>query len=430
MNVSKGWFVPFALLPIGLAAVAASGPARLQWNPKGAAQYLDARQEWWQSWPSARRDHETVCVSCHTAVPYALSRPLLRQETGETRPSAAEQKMLASVEKRVTFWDQTQPFYKDSAASPHRGADSRGTEAVLNSLILASYDSSSGKLSANTKKAFAEVWDLQIGQGEDAGAWRWLDFGNGPWEAKESLYHGAALEALALGIAPENYKDRPDIKANVASLIAYLRDKYATQPMVNQVLLLWASAKLPRLMTRPEQTQLARAVLAKQQADGGWSLTSLGSWTREDDTPLETRSDGYATGLVVLALEQTGQDRGHPEVARGVAWLASNQLKTTGAWEAFSVNRQRDRKTDIGRFMDDAATGYAVLALANSRQKLVAVDAPVDSPQKVLYPPAKPAASDTGRVLLTRSTPSSPTLSLSMSGSKSRLDPIALRCGR
>ena len=41
-----------------------------------------------------------------------------------------------------------------------------------------------------------------------------------------------------------------------------------------------------------------------QHADGGWSLTDLGTWKRRDGTPLETRSDGYATGLVVLVLER------------------------------------------------------------------------------------------------------------------------------
>ena len=43
------------------------------WDPNAAAAYLDRRQSWWMEWPRAQRDHGTVCVSCHTAVPYALS---------------------------------------------------------------------------------------------------------------------------------------------------------------------------------------------------------------------------------------------------------------------------------------------------------------------------------------------------------------------
>lgn len=49
------------------------------WDQKAAAAYLDQRQSWWMEWPRAARDHETFCVSCHTAVPYALSRPGLRK---------------------------------------------------------------------------------------------------------------------------------------------------------------------------------------------------------------------------------------------------------------------------------------------------------------------------------------------------------------
>ena len=34
-----------------------------------AASYMDNRIEWWMSWKSAARDHETFCISCHTSGP-------------------------------------------------------------------------------------------------------------------------------------------------------------------------------------------------------------------------------------------------------------------------------------------------------------------------------------------------------------------------
>ena len=44
------------------------------WNRDAATKYLDDRETWWQGWPRAQKDHGTVCISCHTVVPYAMVR--------------------------------------------------------------------------------------------------------------------------------------------------------------------------------------------------------------------------------------------------------------------------------------------------------------------------------------------------------------------
>jgi hypothetical protein len=356
------------------AADKAAPLAPAGWDKQAAARYMDRREVWWQGWDHAKRDHGTMCVSCHTQAPYALARSSLRSDLGESARSAPEQAMLADVKKRVTEWDQMLPFYSDTLYGAGKETESRNAESVLNAVILSSYDSGQGQLSSLTRYAFDHAWALQAKTGPDAGAWVWQNFDYTPWESKESQYHWAALMAVAVGKAPQHYRDDPAIKANLAALIAYIHTHYEAQPLVNRVVALWADRFFPGMLSHAQTDLLLDQLYRRQREDGGWSLTDLGSWQRRDKTPLETRSDGYATGLIVLVMEETGAAQSVvapvtaiPSIMRGREWLVANQDKTTGAWPAWSLNKNRDPKSEIGQFMSDAATGYAVLAL-QSRQ--------------------------------------------------------------
>ena len=104
------------------------------WSPKAAAAYLDQRETWWMGWHGAARDHDTFCVSCHTAVSYALSRSALRGALADESPSVNERKLLENVTKRVRLWKEVGPYYGDQAYGAHKTEESRATEAVLNAL--------------------------------------------------------------------------------------------------------------------------------------------------------------------------------------------------------------------------------------------------------------------------------------------------------
>jgi squalene-hopene/tetraprenyl-beta-curcumene cyclase len=81
------------------------------WDPKSAAAYLDRRESAWAAWPGAARDEGTFCVSCHTALPYALARSGLSAKLNETVPPAAETALLADVTKRIREWNGIKPYY-------------------------------------------------------------------------------------------------------------------------------------------------------------------------------------------------------------------------------------------------------------------------------------------------------------------------------
>jgi squalene-hopene/tetraprenyl-beta-curcumene cyclase len=337
------------------------------WDPAAAAKYLDSREVWWQEWPHAQKDHGTVCVSCHTQVPYALARPALRVTLREQKISDPERAMLDSIITRVNLGNEAGTFYTDAEHGPGKTEEARNAEAVNNVVILVAYDAQQGHLQPVTRKALNAMWATQEQSGPKAGAWLWQNFHFSPWEAPESEYNGAAMAALAVGMAPDNYQNDPAIQSNLKLLRAYLHSQEDSQPLVNRITLLWASSKLPGLMTVQERETLANELKSKQHPDGGWSLTELGqgTWKRHDNTPFDLRSDGYATGLIEVALEENGLGK-TSESKRGLAWILANQNKTEGLWPAWSVNVKRDPNSDIGKFMSDAATGFSVLALEKS----------------------------------------------------------------
>jgi squalene-hopene/tetraprenyl-beta-curcumene cyclase len=343
---------------------ASSSPA---WNARAAAAYLDSRQEWWLGWPNAARDHNTACVSCHTALPYALARPALRAELREADLPTPERKLLDNVVTRVRLWKEVEPFYPDQTRGLPKTSESRGTEAVLNALILATRDAQSGTFASDTQQAFDNFWALQFTAGDMKGAWAWLNFHNEPWEASGSPYFGAALAAVAIGTAPGDYATRADIQDRTKSLRDYLRRGIESESLFNRLMALWACGKLPGLLEAGPRQAIVDAAFGKQQEDGGWTTSALAPWKRQDGTALDITSDGFATGVITFVLQQAGTPRTEPHVRKGLAWLVQHQQPTTGMWTAASVNKQRDPSTDVGKFMSDAATAYAVLALTERR---------------------------------------------------------------
>ena len=335
----------------------ANRPAR-SWNPRAAAAFLDSRTKAWTA--GGGMDHGTFCISCHTALPYAIARPAMHSILGEAKASSVEQTLLESVRKRVVMWDSVLPYLGDKFGGT-------GTESVINALVLAQSDSTKAAMSATTRQALRIMWEKQIKSGDRAGSWPWINAGNEPWEAPDSEFWGATLAAVATAIAPDAYLAEPSIQVDLNRLKSYLRKREPDRSLLNRLGLLWAATKLPGLIPVDQRTAIVSDVLARQQPDGGWSTASLipATWSRHDRTAQETRSDGYGTGTVAFILEQSGVRA--RSMNRALDWLAKNQDRVTGAWPTVSPNATRDPSTDVGKFMTDAATAYASLALVNGK---------------------------------------------------------------
>src|SRR5262249_5433661 len=162
-----------------------------------------------------------------------IARAALRQSAGEPL-SFVERRVLENVATRVRLWNDVGPYYHDRAGDRDKAAESRGTEAVLNALVLAGRDRSGGRLGADTTAALAIMWNLQ----QAGGGWPWLQFGLEPWEGADSDYYGATLAALAVGAAPPEYRSSPAIGGNLKRLRAFLDRGAARQPVFNRAMLL------------------------------------------------------------------------------------------------------------------------------------------------------------------------------------------------
>lgn len=344
-------------LVCAMTALSQDGNHDKSWNPNAAADYLDRRMAWWATWTGAARDHDTFCISCHTTLSYGLGRPALRNALGEQGPSPNERRFLDNLTKRVSMWNDVLPFYNEKSG-PTKPVESRNTEAVLNALVLARYQSPAAV------DALRNMWALQLKDGEKRGSWIWLNFHNEPWEADDSAFWGASLAGLAAALGPE--ESRIAAKENIALLTGYLQREQANQSTLNRAVALWGAGRLPSLLKLEQREAIVAEIISKQREDGGWSASSLvmKDWKRRDGTPMKVESDGYGTGLMVVALRNSGIAAGANAASRGVAWLEQHQ-DAGGAWLATSMNKQRDPSSDAGPFMTDAATAYSVLALSS-----------------------------------------------------------------
>ncbi len=305
-------------------------PLAKEYSLERGVRYLDRVALKWTN--------EKKCGSCHTNYAYLMTRPAVK----EVESPEVEQ-VRSFFQGRVAGWDKD-----DKDAKPKYPA-----EVVSTAAALAMSDAEiSGKLQPITREALDRMWTIQKADG----AWDWVKCNWAPFELDD--YYGAIVAAVAVGYAPENYKDAESAKVGIAKLKSYLA-KTPAPDMHHKTFLLWASTKLEGLMDSPTQAQTVKDLLALQRADGGWNLPSLGEWKRHDgsDNDKNGESDGYATGLAVFVLHEAGMKSDSEPIRRGLDWLKTHQ-RQSGRWFTRSLN---DEET---HYITHAGTGFALRAIA------------------------------------------------------------------
>lgn len=294
---------------------------------------------------------EKGCGTCHSNIAYMIGRSALGPHT----PAADEVRNFFT--DRATRWDSMGNELIRGPVATSKGwglVTWFAHEVIVTGTMLAMDDAgTTGTLAPLTRQVLDRMWTLQ----RQDGGFYWLMAVSHPYETSE--YYGSALAAVGAGMAPDGYANTPAAQAGLKKLSKYLRDHSDTTFLHDRIFVLWASARVPDLITSDERDAIVKQLLALQRPDGGWSLPSLGNWKREDGTLNDREgapSDGYGTGLVTYVLRQTGMSASDPVIARAVNWLKTNQ-RVSGRWFTRSINK------DTYHFITHTGTVYAAMAL-------------------------------------------------------------------
>ncbi len=225
------------------------------------------------------------------------------------------------------------------------------TEVIATAWALAFNDSLTTKtLHPTTKTALDKMWTVQ----REDGGFTWIKCGWPPSELDDE--YGAVLALIAVGVAPDNYRDTEQAKAGVAKIQSYLA-KTPLPSLHHKAMLVWADTYLPQLLTDEQSKAIVDELIAKQLPDGGWSASALGDFKRGDDTPQQTDvSDGFGTGFVIYVLRKSGIPADDTRIQKGVAWLKTNQ-RESGRWFARSLFK------DSKHYLTHNASAFAIMAL-------------------------------------------------------------------
>ena len=279
------------------------------------------------------------CMTCHTNVPYMLARPKLG---GDPKPMREIRRFL---EATVIGWETSKPRVD--------------YDVVATAVALTWNDTATtGKLHPATRAALDKMWTVQ----QEDGSWDWPACDWPPLEHDQ--FYSVAYVAVAVSMAPDNYRDTRAAQAGLDNIRKYLKENPTTE-LHHKATLLWASAKIDGLLSDVEKKATLAELRKLQLPDGGWNTPALGPYAKRRggiENPMYV-SDGYATGFVTYVLRQTGTAADDPALKKAVAWLKANQ-RESGRWFTQSPGGSK------AQYLTNVSSMFAILALDACGEKL------------------------------------------------------------
>lgn len=282
----------------GSAQDTAQEALRADFSLEAAAGYLD------------RRAHlvEHDCYACHSTFTYLPARSLvdpLAPEVMRTR---------VMLERLMTLL--LDPLKASGVKTQHISR-----LRILAPVELARHDAATtGKLAPVTRQALDAMWRLQRADG----GIDWIHVKEAPQAIDD--WWPAAMIALGVAAAPENYAETDLAKNGAARLRGWFRAQ-KPQTLHERALTLVADTAIGGVVDEKARGEHVAAILARQHADGGWSMVDMAPWQRKDKKPLDPQlTDGYATGLIAYVLARCGQRND-----KAVRWIKTHQ-RESGGW--------------------------------------------------------------------------------------------------
>ena len=332
--VSRGLCQETALITLenvsSAKRIVADEPLRKKFSAEQAARYLDNTSLAWQK----RRN----CVTCHTNMAYLMARPALSEvlkDSGEVRG----------------FFES---YYLERWGKGNTPPKHAYNPVVVGSALAFNDAQTSGELSAVTRQTLDMMWKTQ----RSDGGWNWAKCGWAPMEIDD--HFGVTLAALAVGIAPGNYRESEAAKKGMEKIRQFL-EKNRAHSLHHRIMLAWASLRIDGLIEDSKRKEILKEMLSKQLSGGGWAtpafLVDWEDYERLDKKPHDPSTpDAYGTGLAIIVAREMGIPAKDQRIQKGIEWLKNNQ-RQSGSWIT------RSPAEDSKHYITNTSTAFAVLAL-------------------------------------------------------------------